>query len=166
MTKKLVLSGIMTALCVMFLYLSCIIPTNTIFLFLFSTIFIAIIVVECGTYFAFSAYLSVSILSLLILPNKLLALYFILFFGYYPIIKLFIERLNNIYIEWIIKIISFNLALIIAYFVVKSLFFNLLNFKISFPILIILSEIIFIIYDIAQSYGISFYLNKFKKIKN
>ena len=162
MAKKVVVSGIMAALTVMVLYLSNFIPTSTIFLFCFSTVFIAVIVIECGIPYAMSAYAAVALLGFLILPNKFTAIGFAFFFGFYPVLKYWIEKHNRILIEWATKLVFFNVFLFIAWCLFQLLFVNSVTLKLPIYWLVLLAQGVFIIYDVALSLCISFYIKKIK----
>lgn len=86
--KKIALSGILSALAVTLMaagslseYLDA--PSAVL-----ASFAVAITVIEVGGYFPALVYLSVSALSLLLIPNKFGVVMFLCFFGYYPIVKL------------------------------------------------------------------------------
>lgn len=162
-TKKLTLSSLIVALNVITLYLSTIIPTNKITLFALSSVFILAVVIESGMRYAFLTYVSTSILSLIIIPNKIILIPYIVFFGYYGITKYYIESRNKLIIEWIIKYILFNLAMIIIYYITAQLFIDveILNKLLWAKILIL--EIGFFIYDYMYTLLIDYYNKKLRR---
>ena len=70
---------------------------------------LVIIYLEFGVKSAFTVYITVSVLSFLICEKEA-ALCYILFFGYYPFLKGFIEKIKNKTIQWILKIALFTVA--------------------------------------------------------
>ena len=98
---------------------------------------------------------------------------YVFLFGYYPIVKSVIERIRKPIAEWICKFAVFNVAILIVYGLFSGLFavsaddFPFLK-QYGIPILIILANIVFVVYDIAVARMSVFYLNrvrsKFKKI--
>ena len=50
-------------------------------------------------------------------PDKQAALLYVIFFGYYPILKALIERLKNKIVQWVLKYAVFNAAIVSAYFI-------------------------------------------------
>lgn len=160
MAKKLVFSGIMVALNIIFLYLSCIIPTNTIFLFCFSTFFIAVVVAECGVKMGIASVFAAALLSLFMLPNKILAFCFALFFSFYPLLKYFIEKLNKRVLEWAIKIISAAFAVFYLISAGSLLFANEIIISVPVPLFFGGALAVFVVYDVALSLAITFYKNK------
>ena len=87
---------------------------------------------------------------------------FVLFLGYYAVIKYQIEKFKNIVLEWVIKLISFNIVLFILYYFFGSAF--LAHIKIKLPIwaMISLAQIVFVLYDVAFSFFIGFYNARIK----
>ena len=64
-------------------------------------------------------YGAVSLLSLFIIPSKLISIAYILIFGSYGFVKYFIEKLRNIPIEIILKLLYFNISSAIIIFIYK-----------------------------------------------
>ncbi|MDD4439668.1 MAG: hypothetical protein PHS04_16790, partial [Tissierellia bacterium] len=90
--------------------------------------------------------------------NKVEIITYICFFGIYSIIKHYIEtKILNKYISYALKIASFNISLLLMYFIVK-LFINL-------PLqwwMILSAQVLFIIYDYAFTIFINQYMNSIK----
>ncbi len=61
-----------------------------------------------GRGYAAYVYIAVSLLSLLFVPEKETVMMYALFFGYYPIVKPFIEKFRMKFIRVILKFILFN----------------------------------------------------------
>ncbi|MTI65255.1 MAG: hypothetical protein FH753_01490 [Firmicutes bacterium] len=161
-SKGLVYGAIVTSLTLICLYLTNIIPTNKLFLLALSSSFLSIIVIEYGIKYALLTYISTSILGSFFIQNKIIIVFYIIFFGYYGIIKYYIERIRNIYIEWILKFSFFNVILLITYFLVSKYLINIdiLSYKL---IKLIILQLIFLIYDYFYSIMISQYLKRIKK---
>ena len=107
------------ALTVVCLFGASTLPTGRVALMAITSVFGALIISEYGVKDGWIHYIGVSILSLLLIPKKMMVLIYILFLGYYPVIKLYIERLNKRWLEWIIKIVVFNVILVTAYTIFK-----------------------------------------------
>ena len=147
LSKKLAFLSINTALCILFLILASIIPTNTIFFTLFSTVFVMIGVYEYKIKGGLTIFISSAILGFFMLPSKNVWLLFTVFFGYYPLIKAIIERQKRLFTEWLSKISAGTVIFFILYFLFKNMFFS--EIKLNIFILFIISAFIFIIYDLA-----------------
>ena len=108
-------------------------------------------------------YLSSAVVSFILLPNKMLFVGYALFFGNYPIVKAYIERIGNIAFEWLVKIVLFGVYSVIAYGVV-TVFFSNVVLPYSNTILFALVVVVAIIYDIALSLFISEIRRRFLKL--
>lgn len=75
-------------------------------------------VIELSRGWAFGVYAATSAISIIVIPNKEAALIYVLFFGYYPIIKGLIEgKIKNRILEYIIKVLIFNVAVFAAEYI-------------------------------------------------
>lgn len=130
-----------------------------------------IIYLELGVKNAFTVYLAVSVLSFLICEKEA-ALCYILFFGYYPILKAYIEKLPKKTIQWIIKVILFSVSFALV-FLLGAVVFDIPIDDMGYGFwyvagLFIALEIMFVFYDIALTRVITLYLyayrDKFRKL--
>lgn|SRR5690554_1201713 len=156
--------GITVLLTVLFLYLVVIIPTVKLFLFSLCTVFLAIMVIEHGKKAAFITYLAAAFLGLIILPNKLIMIPYVLYFGYYGIIKSLFEQRDNLIQEWFLKLGSYNLALLICYRLFSGIFSLSLNSRLPLIVLFFIAEVYLFIYDYCYSLAVSYYNSFFKNI--
>ena len=116
-------------------------------------------VIELGGHYPYLVYGGISLLSLLLLPIKTPALLFLLFAGYYPILKAIFERRLPRALSWILKLVTFEAALALAVF----LLFHLMLFSVPtwqplyfavFPA----GALVFLLYDVALTRLITAYL--------
>ena len=63
---------------------------------------------------ALTCYIAVSIISLLIMPDKECALTYVFFFGFYPIIRDFIEKIKPKPLSYSVKLVIYNAGIIIS----------------------------------------------------
>ena len=165
-TKIIALGGFVTLFSVVSLYLASIVPTNRLFFLALSSFFISLIVIEHGLKHALVVYLASSLLSFIIIPSKLIVLPYIVFFGYYAVIKSLIERTNNLLIEWIIKLLTYNIAMYVIYLLTSKMFFDSITVKLPIWAVFVAIQVIFILYDYCFSLAIQYYNTKLKnKIK-
>lgn len=164
-TVKLAFCSVITALCVAIMFLTGIIPIGTYALPALSGVLLIPVVVELGTGWAWSVYIAASLLSFFIAADKEAVLFFILFFGYYPILKAVLERINKKAVQFFLKFAVFNASAIIEFFIAA----NLLNVpQDSFFVhgvylpwaFLIAGNVIFLIYDYALSLLIISYNKK------
>ena len=164
MTKKLSVSAVMTSLTLVFLFGSSYVPTGKVALLALTSMCMLVTVAYCGVKTAWIQYVATSILALLFIPSKGQVFLFIALLGYYPILKLHIETIKNIKLEWLVKFLYFNALLIVSYFVLKYVILNylslgaIMNFVLANTVLVVLvSEIVFIVYDYFLSFFARYY---------
>jgi len=120
------------------------------------------VVLELGWRWGWMAYAVTALLSPLLAADKEAALLFIAFFGYYPVLKAWIERRKSRVIEWAIKLLLFNAAMVAAYMAAIFVFRLPVDFEIfgvSLPfVLLALGNVTFLIYDKALTGLVSLYL--------
>ncbi len=155
--RKLTASAVLSALGVIFLLIGSVIGVMDLTAVAMTSLFVFFSVLEMGYPFPFLIYTVTSVLSLLLLPNKFAAVCYVVFGGLYPVLKNFIERLPSVF-AWAAKLLYFNI--ILSAIIWLSL--NILGMAaedISFtPIIYILGNLTFIMYDIAMTKLISYYL--------
>lgn len=165
---KVAFGGIIVALSIVFMFSTGIIPTLTYAIPAMCGALLMAVVIEIGSVFAGAIYIAVSILSLLVVADKEAAVMYVAFFGYYPIIKGFIENKLGKTLSWIIKYIIFNIAMILSYFVISKVFmitFDDIDFlgKYALPALLLVGNIVFALYDIALTRLVTIYLMRWQK---
>jgi len=89
---------------------------------------------------------------------------YIIFFGIYAIVKYYIEKLNNLAVEYVLKYVYFNAVLIISYVAVKFIFIRSLNLKYPWIVIILALEVAFLIFDYVYTLFIQYYRTKLKSI--
>jgi hypothetical protein len=161
-TKKIALNGILGALAVICLLLATVLPTNRLSFYALSSFFIAVSIIESGARAGWIFYMATSLLALIIIPDKLGIVPYVVFFGLYGLVKFYIEKLDKIIIEYILKFVYFNICAGIAMLTVSKLLELELSVKLPWWLLIIALEIIFIIYDIVYTLFINYYRDKLK----
>lgn len=113
------------------------------------------LVIEINVKWAFAAYVAASVL-VFIFAEPESKLMYICLFGYYPIVKALIERINKPVIEWILKLAVFNAAAIMIYAVFAGIFgvsiedFDALG-KYGAYIFLAFGNGVFVLYDITVS---------------
>ena len=126
-------------------------------------LFVMIAVIEITPKWAFATYVASAFPIFLLAENESKMLY-IMFFGYYPIIKSFVEKLRKPVLEWILKFLVFNIAVIVTYLLLTVVFdMSLDDFgefgKYGAWIFLALGNVVFVFYDIAVSRMSMFYFD-------
>ena len=172
-TAKTALGGIVAALSLTVLLAFSFLPFLEYALPAFAGALIMLIVIEINKAWAFGVYLSVSLLALILMPNKEAAMMYAALFGYYPILKSVFESKLPRILEYVCKILLFLVTISAAYFVMIRFmgitFEDLDSFgKFSVPILLCAGTVVFIVYDYTLSMFVRTYLRvwqkKFRKI--
>jgi len=116
-SSRIAIGGVFSAMCLLLMFLSSVIPFAAIALPMLAGAMLTVVMLENGAKTAFLVYISVSLLSLFIVPDIDAKLLFILFFGYYSILKPMIEKLPGRLMQMALKLLILNAALILGYYV-------------------------------------------------
>ena len=95
---KVALGGVVASLCLLLMFLTAVFPVLSMTLPVFSGMLIAVVAIEISVPWGFVTYAAVAVLSVFVTPDKEAAVFFILFFGYYPVLKALLERRR---IKWL-----------------------------------------------------------------
>ena len=107
--------GIVAALCVALMLLGAVIPIAMFIAPAIAGFLIATGGVECGMQLALTAYAAVSLLALLFVPDKEVALIFVFLLGYYPLAKPKFERIRPAVLRFVCKLLLCNGAVLAMY---------------------------------------------------
>ncbi len=167
-STKLALSGIMTAMCVVLVFLTGILPGATYALPALAGILLAMCVEEIGVKWTTAIFISSAILSLVLTADKEAAILYTAFFGYYPMAKVCYEKISNWFLGYIIKFGTFNLSIALAYAAIVFVF-RLPNIDFSFfginlpALMLFIANAVFLLYDITISRVTKAYFNGLHK---
>lgn len=167
-SSKCAIGGIVSALSLVLMISVAIIPFLTYALPAVAGVLIVFIVVEIDKKWAFGVYATVAILAFLLVPDKEVAMMYIAFFGYYPIIKAVLESKVPVILSWILKVLIFNLTMVAAYLILIYLMGVTIDEideygSVAVPLLLGAGSITFIAYDFALTQIITLYLIKWRK---
>ena len=107
--------GMAAALCVALMLLGAVIPIAMFFAPALAGFLIATVCVECGRPMALTAYAAVSLLAILFVPDKEVALIFVFLLGYYPLAKPWFDRVRPAVLRWACKLLLCNGAIAAMY---------------------------------------------------
>ena len=160
-TKRLTVCAMLAALGVILLYVGSLFELVDISMAVLASLLCVVAVIEYGGSWPWMIYGVTAILSIVLLPNKTPAVFYALFFGFYPILKEKLEKLPKV-ISWVLKELVFNFALAAMAIASLLLFFSQNNTLLTQPIILlalfVLAELVFVLYDIAMTRLISFYI--------
>ncbi len=160
-TKKITLCGLVAALSVVIM-LTSYFPYLTYAIPALAGLLMMIPVIECGVSWGFGTYIASAVIIFITgeMESKIL---YIMLLGYYPILKSIIERIGKQFIEWVLKLLCFNIAAIAFYYVSTVLFaVSFDDFgqwgKYGAILFLALCNVVFVIYDIGVSRMASYYM--------
>lgn len=111
------LGGMLAALAAVIMSLGGLIPVATYVSPMLCAVLLQFVLQSCGNRIAWAWYGAVSILSVLLSPDKEAAAVFV-FLGYYPIVK---RRLDGKKLAWVWKLLLFNASVAAMYFLLLRL---------------------------------------------
>lgn len=172
LSYKIALGGVMASICLMFMFLTSVFPLLAMAIPIYTGALLIIVAVEISSSWAFLTYAAVAVLSLFVTPDKEAAVLFIMFFGYYPILRRILEdKIKFKPLKWLCKLAVFNAAIIAAYYIIISIFgvYNMMDefgFLGEHMILILLcfANGVFLLYDVTLSMLESAYVKWFRKV--
>lgn len=125
--------------------------------------------VEFGSKWGFVCYAVTSVLSLLLPTEKEALIVFIGFFGFYPVLKMIIERIGKRIPEMAIKFAVFNVAIVASYAVIIKILgtnpFDTERFGVVVTEIVFLAigNVVFAILDYALTKVVVLYFLRFRK---
>lgn len=168
-TFRIAFGGIVSALCVVLMLCTGLFPFATVALPALAGVMMIPVVVELGVKWAYLVYAAVAVVSVFVTPELSAMLMFVFFFGYYPIVKSSIERIHKSMLEWAMKFLIVNAALIVLYLLARWIFSlnvilpDLRIFgKFTFLVFWFAANVAFFIYDIALTRLAAGYIRWFK----
>ena len=173
--KNLTLGAVLSALGVAIIAMGGVIEVMDLSVAAIASFICVFAVLEMGGIYPWLIFAVTGILSVIIIPTNLGGWCYILFFGFFPIIKEKVERLGRV-VSWVVKMAIGNAAFAILLFGVGTVvygtglsFVELVNkvFETDLGtfmvvVVILLVELLFVLYDIALTRLISFYLKRLR----
>lgn len=132
-------------------------------------------VVEIDKKWAIGSYVATSLIGLLFVANKEAVVYYVAFFGYYPVVKALLESKMPRVVEYILKFLIFNVSIVLSGVVLVKVFgmpYNdLLGIdgesaffaKYALPIMLGMGNVVFILYDVALTRLLTAYVLVWQK---
>ncbi len=161
-TGRLTAAAVLTALSVVVLAVGSIIEVLDLSMAAIASLAVVFAVIELRGKYPYLVFAATSVLAILLLPGKTPALFYALFAGYYPLLKLVFEKHFSRPVSWVFKILSFLVAAaLIVFLAIKLLTISPLP-PLPSPFMYVavgvLLVAVFVIYDIALTRLITFYL--------
>lgn len=158
-TKRVAAAGMLSALAVVIMLIIGLFDSFDLAAAFLGGMVVAVALIELGPGYALAVCAVASVLSAVILPNKLVCIEFIGFAGWYPIVKKYIERIRIMPLRLAVKLLLF------AAIVIPVTAFELIGMQ-NVWYLYIFFLLSLILYDVTLQYFSVFYINNIqKKIK-
>lgn len=156
-TKQITAAALMTAVAVALICLAQVVPTMKLSLTAVAGIAAALLVAEYGPVSGLLCYAASSVLSMLLAPAS--GWMYVVFFGWYPVVKCLIERINRQRIEWPLKLAAFNAAFFVLWFFLPAVLADLIP-KLAgvFWPLFLCANAAFVLFDIGLSQLLNYYI--------
>lgn len=150
-TRRTALGGVLAAGSLAVMWLACIAPSGRLGLTAAAGLFPVGAVIAAGRPAGLLCWGAASVLGLLLLPDKGVALMYLCFLGLYPAVKSRMENAKSRVIEWLGKFAFFNVALSICWFVFRALFLPALPQWLGEKtwLVYVAGNVAFLVYDIA-----------------
>ncbi|MDD3231590.1 MAG: hypothetical protein PHE09_20630 [Oscillospiraceae bacterium] len=165
-TVKVAFCGIATALALVFICLGGLIPVMTYAMPALAGLMLMPVVAELGVSWAWPVYAASAVLGMLLGPDKDAAVIYVLFFGYYPIMKAVIERhAHSKLLCLLLKLALFNVIAVAVFYIniyllnVPKSSFTIAGFYLP-GVLLLLGNFVFLLYDYAAGGVVVFYFRR------
>ena len=152
-TGLVALGGVLAAGSLAVLWLACVVPSGQLGVTAAAGLFPVGAVLAAGRGAGLLCWAAASILGLLLLPDKGVALMYLVFLGLYPVVKSRLEQLKSRPAEWAGKLVFFNGALSLLWFAFQGLLLPNLPEWLTGQVWMLYGagNLIFILYDVALS---------------
>ncbi len=174
-TKKMTASALLAAMGVALMFLGSLIETLDLSMAAMASFFCIFAVIEFGSSYSWLIYSVTGILTVVLMPHSMVGWFYLLFFGYYPILKERFERLKRP-VSWLVKLVVLNIALVVSIILASFVFYGGNMFE-TFVLMFgaeewgiyaavgiyVLVNVVFVVYDVALTRLISLYLFRFRQ---
>ena len=164
-SRRTAVAGVLAAGSLAVLWLACMVPSGRIGLTGAAGLFPVAPVLAAGRAAGYLCWAASALLGLFLLPDKGVALLYLIFLGLYPVVKNNIEGLRRLPLEWLCKLAVFNAVLTLFWFGLHSLFLPFLPETLQAPWMVYAAgNAAFVIYDVGFSKLISFYVARVDRV--
>ena len=161
-TRALTVSAILCALGVILLALGSLLQFLDVTMAALASFLVIFAVIELGGKYPVLVFAVTALLSVLMVPYKTAALMYLCFAGYYPLLKAVLEgHLPKVW-AWVLKILTFNAALVLTVFIAVKLFSALTIPTRWYYYLMPVCTAVFVLYDVALTRVITAYLTRWR----
>lgn len=163
-TSKIALGGICLALTVIFLYVGSIIPGVELTMFALASLFTAVMILETGIGGGVLLYAAASVLGFVLLPNKLALIPYAFLFGYYGIVKFYVEKSSSGILQMAVKAAFFAAILCVGLLGFREMLLGAISLP-DYPVIVLIAGgvILMLLYDFLFTQLINFYVRRVQR---
>ncbi len=169
-STKIAFCGMTGALCITILMMGFLFPFATYAAPAAAGCLLLPVVYEYRQKTAFTLYMAVSFLAVMLVPEQELAFMFIFVFGLYTVVKYSVDKIRNKPLRYLVKFIYINAALAVTYgllliiFPVQALLNEFAGYTMGFAALLVaMFNLVFFLYDKAMEKVLIIYVYRFRK---
>ena len=163
-TFQIAFGGICLVLTLLCMFGGAFIPGVDLTLFAAASFFTAVMIIETGVGGGALLFAGASVLGLIIIPNKAALIPYIFLFGYYGILKLFIEKIRSPVLQVLLKCVFFAAALCVGLLGFRELLAAGIDLPDYAPWILIPAGVIFLLlYDYIFTLAVRWYSRRMKK---
>ena len=165
-SKIIAYSGVATALSVVMLFLGSIFWVLGYTMPLVASLVMIILLDSISQKSALLTFVSTSVISFILLNDKECVLLYVLFFGYYPLIK---DKINDIqpkFLSYLLKFVTFNAAMVLTQILCVYVFgipFDDMLGKWGIVVFVLCLNLVFVVFDKLYTLLLKMYRIKLKK---
>lgn len=162
---KMAFCGIIASLSTVLMFLTGLVPVATLAIPAIAGCLLISVVAEVGTAWGFGVYGVCGVLAFLLTPDREAFLFYVLFFGYYPVLFAPLGKIRNRVGRIAAKLLVFNAA-VLAEMLIAIYLLGIPMESISFlgkftpVVMLVLLNVVFLIYDRALDGLIALYFHK------
>ena len=163
--KTAAFAGVLTAMSVVLLFVGVIVSPLSYVLPIATGLLMILLIESVSVKSALLTYFSTSFLSFILFGGKETVLFYVFFFGYYPILRLSLSKIKIKFLRLILKLI-FNVAMagvqLVLIYVLGIPFDNMFG-KMGIALFFVALNLIFILYDFTFDMLVTIYDKKLKR---
>lgn len=166
LSYRVSLGGILSALSVVLMFMTGLLPPLVYVIPAVCGAMLLVIAIEINFKWSYITYAAVSVLCMLLVPDKEAALLYVMLMGFYPTLKLTLDKIKPAVLTWTVKLAIYNLLIVLYYnlviFIVSdsTLRDDMSDFgKYGVYIFWAATNVVFVIYDIAVGQLMQLYVN-------
>lgn len=162
--------ALIAALSIAVMLLSSLVPMGTFALPMLAGALLVAAVIEYGAVWGVITFAVSAVLSFLLAGDKEAALYFALFFGYYPVVKqIFESKIKKSVPRVFLKFAVFNAAMVSAFFIASFVLsvpaeeYTVFGFYVPY-LFLLAGNFVFLFYDRALTLFVVFYVKRIRSL--